>query len=302
MAEVLTNLGSALSVTPPEEAKLDTYIKNILAYKPILARIFKESVSECKNMSYNEIEACIEGDATISEVMLTPGESNPGKIDGNTQESAVPGEGKIAYDIRTVLRIRTANNNLRIKILLDLEAQKDDTPGYDISERAIFYGCRMISSQLGTEFTNSPTDKKKYGNIKKVYSIWICTETPQKRANTIVSYKFEPGIFPKEKPIPKSRYDLMEIIIINISKEHNDDGSPSELIRMLTDLFNEKISSKEKIELLKERYDLPTTEHFEKEVSSMTAYAASLINKGLDEGQKQGKRLGIKQGREESRN
>lgn len=133
----------------------------------------------------------------------------------------------------------------------DVEAQKNDTPGYDIIERAIFYCCRMISAQLSTEFTNETADKVKYGNLKKVYSIWICTETSQKKANTIERYNINRSVYPEKKEGSEPRYDLIEAIIVNISKDHNTDGSDSELINFLTDLFNEEMNSRKKIDLLK---------------------------------------------------
>ena len=41
----------------------------------------------------------------------------------------------------------------------------------------------MISAQYGTEFT-----KSEYGSIKKVFSIWICSNPPRDRRNTITQY------------------------------------------------------------------------------------------------------------------
>jgi len=283
MAEKLTSLGEAI-VETNEDVKLDKNIKNILSYKPILSRIFKETVIECEDMTYKEIEACIEGDALIDVVGLYPGTSNGVKIEGRTQEDSVYNEGMVTFDIRTVIRIPNQSLPVGVKLLVDIEAQKDDTPGYDISERAIFYCSRMISAQLNTEISNATADNIKYGNLKKVYSIWICTETAQKRANTIERYNIQRYVYPKEKLAVVPRYDLMEAVIVNISKEHNTEGTQSELIKMLTDLFNEKISSGEKIKLLEEEYDVPTTEEFSEEVANMTAYAAGLINKGKAEG------------------
>lgn len=71
------------------------------------------------------------------------------------------------------------------KTLIDVEAQKDENPGCDIIVRGVYYGCRMISSQLFTELSVDTNDSVKYWNVKKVYSIFICTETSQKRANCI---------------------------------------------------------------------------------------------------------------------
>lgn len=43
--EQLTGLGKAIVAADPDKIRLDMTVKNILAYKPLLARIFKEVVS-----------------------------------------------------------------------------------------------------------------------------------------------------------------------------------------------------------------------------------------------------------------
>ena len=58
----LTGLGKTLIATDPDKIRLDLAVKNILAFKPLLARIFKEVVSECRDIGLEEIEASIEGD------------------------------------------------------------------------------------------------------------------------------------------------------------------------------------------------------------------------------------------------
>lgn len=292
----LTHLGEAVCSADPKDLKLDRYIKNVLAFKPILARIFKEAIEECENMSYDEIESSIEGEIQIEVIGVNPGTSNT-KITGSTQEDFVDGEGKITYDIRTFVRIPKTEDSVGVKLLIDVEAQKSDSPGYDIIERGIYYGARMISSQLSQEFTNKSADNVKYGNLKKVYSIWICTETAQNRANRIEKYFIGRKVIPPEKDsgyIP--RYDLMQVVIINISKTHNIEDTKNELIRLLTDLFNETISGQKKVELLKDRYGLKTTAHFEKEVQNMTAYTARLINEGLEKGRTEGRQEGRREG------
>lgn len=277
----MTALGTAVSTT---DAKLDAHVKNILAFKPVLARIFKETIIECHDMSYEEIESCIEGDVQIDVIGLNPGTSNPSKISGNAQEDTQDGEGKITYDIRTFIRIPRSNCLVGVKILVDLEAQKQEKPGYDIAERAIYYCSRMLSSQLSVEFENSSADKVKYGNLKKVYSIWICTETSQKRANTVERYTIHRSVWPYDKCPDIPRYDLMEAIIVNISKKHDTENSSSNMINMLTRLFDESLASGEKLKILKADYGLPVTTEFEREVLDMTAYAARLLNEGLEQG------------------
>lgn len=45
---------------------------------------------------------------------------------------------------------------------------------YHILNRAIFYACRLVSSQKERDFVN-----KKYDDIKQVYTIWICMNMPE---------------------------------------------------------------------------------------------------------------------------
>ena len=71
--ESLTEFGKTVVGVDPIKAKLDQTVKKVLAFKPLLARIFKEVVEECHDLSFEEIEACIEGDVLISKVPVDTG-------------------------------------------------------------------------------------------------------------------------------------------------------------------------------------------------------------------------------------
>ena len=172
-------------------------------------------------------------------------------------------------------------------------------PGYDIPLRALFYCCRMVSAQQGVEFSTDADDPIKYGNIKKVYSIWICTDTAQKRANSIVKYEINRSMLVGSNT-DNPRYDIMNAIIINISGKQDSINSDNELILMLTDLFDERIDGVEKIEKLKE-YGLSLTKEVESEVADMCTYATAMENKGIEKGIKEGIKEGIKKGIKEGR-
>ena len=197
------------------------------------------------------------------------------------------------YDLRTYLRIPERENHLNAKLLINIEAQNNDKPGYDISLRALYYCCRMISAQQGVEFTTHTDDPIKYGNIKKVYSIWICTETSDKRANSIEKYDINRE-FLVGKNDDKPRYDIMTAIIINISKNHNVGETQSEIIKLLNDLFDETIDGVEKINRLKSEHDLKLTREVEMEVAEMCTYATAMENKGIEKGIKKEYEDGLK--------
>ena len=286
--EQLTGLGKAIVAADPDKIRLDMTVKNILAYKPLLARIFKEVVSECREMNYDEIEACIEGDVLVSKVYVDSGLTNAGeRIDGLNTESYLNEEGLDRYDIRTYLRLPGKGDSEYIKLIINLEAQNEDKPGYDLPLRALFYCCRMISAQQGVEFTTDSVDSVKYVNIKKVYSIWLCTEAEQTRANSIEIYDIDRK-FLHGSNADDPRYDILNAIIIYISEKHDTENTESKMIRMLTDLFDERINGAEKIKKLKSEYELNITREVEMEVTSLCTYADAIENKGIAKGIEKG--------------
>ena len=101
MMEKLTDLGKTVRAVDPLKAKLDRTVKRVLAFKPLLARIFREVVTECSGMSVEQIESCIEGEALISEVPVEGIE----RISGLTTETLDHGEEYITFDVLTYLKI-----------------------------------------------------------------------------------------------------------------------------------------------------------------------------------------------------
>ena len=323
--EQLTGLGKAVMTTDPDKLRLDLTVKNILAYKPILARIIKWTVTECHDMDYDEVEACIGEKVLISKVPVDSGITNmPERIDGLNTEAFLNYEGLNRYDIRTYLLIpkgRTAGKdgnrahssctgngeaaggtaeNMEsdanedtagavtenaagkeeedtagdevIKLLINVEAQNEDKPGYDISLRALFYCCRMISAQQDVEFTTDKDDPVQYGNIKKVYSIWVCTEAAQIRANSIEKYDIRRSFLYGYNP-DTPRYDILEAILINISKKRDTGDSDNELINLVTCLLDTRIAAAEKVKLLRDDYHLRVSRNINEEVAWMGSFA-----------------------------
>lgn len=266
---VLTTTGETIAGMKQSEVLFDRQIKRLLACKPILACILQETVEECMGMTLEEIELCIEGNPQVQQVAVHPqGE----KISGRMQEDSLDGEGTVYYDIRTDLLLPGHGNREYIKILVDVEAQKDDKPGYDLPLRALFYCCRMISSQLGSEFSNQADDPVKYGNIKKVYSIWICSNTAEIRANSVDRYSLDRKTIIGDN-IDMPRYDIMNAIVVNIGNRHDAGDEQSRMIRVLNDLLNPDMSAKDKIESL-DYLGIGVTYEIKSEVSSMGSIAA----------------------------
>ncbi|MEF2795255.1 MAG: hypothetical protein U0N62_07250, partial [Hydrogeniiclostridium sp.] len=170
-----------------EKAQLDAACKRLLSEREILAWIMKSCLEEYRDCGVKEIaERYIEGTPQVGEEPVHPDEAP--RIHGMSTEDSSIHEGTVVYDVRFTAMAPSTGEPIRL--IINLEAQNNYHPGYPIVMRALYYCCRLISSQYGREFTHGRYDK-----IKKVYSIWICSEAPENRKNSIFRYRIAEDVF-----------------------------------------------------------------------------------------------------------
>ncbi|WP_029066986.1 hypothetical protein [Lachnobacterium bovis] len=276
------------------EVRYDMFVKQILANKDILARILSATIAEYKGYSLEEIKLLIEDDIAIDCQPLEPHTSDVNsyspKIIGMNTESNIPGEGRIVYDIKFSAFI--PNKDEKIKLIVNLEAQQKFSTPYDLVTRGILYTCRMISEQLGREFEIGKNNS--YDDIKKVYSIWICMDTPQDVANSITEFKMTKnsiyGTFKRE-----ARYDLQSVIFICLGKAARQ--TENELIGMLDTLLASDIDVRTKEITLSEKYKLNLRETYEGTVDFMCNLSQGILERGRQEGRQEGLLEGRQKGK-----
>ena len=277
----MTHLSHSLQGTE-YATKYDEAAKKLIADKQVLARIVKGTINEFKDYTIDEIIAGIEKEPEIATKEMYPGKQYnrraPGSIHGMNTESAIPGEGKVTYDIYFYVITREKES---FKIIINIELQREYYVGYHFGARGVFYCSRMISEQLDKEFT---TDN--YDDMKKVYSIWICMNAPEKDANTITkcSMKQEEiyGEFSDEESC-----DFLSVIIIRLSGKDNRDRK-NKLLDMLTVLLSEEMDAETKKRELAENHDMIMTEVIEGGVGNMCNLGEGLIEKYTALGEAQG--------------
>ncbi len=161
-----------------QKARYDAAVKRILAAKCILARILVGTVPEFREYSYAEAEAAIIGLPEIATRRVRPDERiKTEAVQGLNTESKLPGEGEVTFDI---VFCAIAKDGSPQKLYINIEAQQSVQLHYDLICRSIFYPARLLSEQLDREFTTDSYDK-----IKKVYSIWICMDSPEKSKKSL---------------------------------------------------------------------------------------------------------------------
>ena len=262
--------------TAGEKAAYDNACKRLLANKIILAWIMKSCLEEYRDCGISEIASkYIEGEAQISEAAVHPDEEAESlQITGLNTEDSTINEGTVTYDIR--FRAIMPDTGERISLIINVEAQNDFYPGYSIVKRNLYYCCRLVSSQYGTEFTNSHYEK-----IKKVYSIFICMNPPNYRKNTINQYSIQEENLIGEFGENVEYYDLLTGIIICLG---DVDDERSGILKLLEVLLSSERSTKEKKKILQEDFGIKMTQELESEVSEMCNLSEGVEQKGIAKG------------------
>ena len=263
-------------LTADAKAQYDANVKMLLANKEILCWILKETVEEFEDMQIPEIKECIEPGIEIASMAVHP--NTPDKITGMSTEDKSEKEKNTYFDIRFVAY--APKKQERIKLIINIEAQRKYQMNYPIVTRGIYYGARMISAQRGTEF-----DKSNYQDIKKVYSIWLCMNCEE---NGIAKFSFSKQDIMGHMDVLKEDYDLISVIIVRLTSEY-DTSQMSAMIRILNILLSKAgiYSGQKKIKMLKDE-GVHISQEIEEEVIDMCNWSEGIADRARAEGMEKG--------------
>lgn len=264
-----------------DKTKYDSNAKNLLSEKDILANILQTVVHEFHNYKIEDIIPCIEN-VHIGNVSIAPGETDLKRIHGLSQENTFPNEGKIYFDI--LFRADCSNEKEYARVYINVEAQNKLYPLNRIPKRGVFYCARELSSQMEAEFV-----PPYYEHIKKVYSIWLCFNAPEKRANQIVSFHLQER---SEKPMfEKTDYDILEVVLIGLNEDCDYIGTSkpqNRLCHLLNTVFSTKLSVDKKSKIMQNDYKINMTDTKIKEMNNMCNLSDGIFEKGTEQGIEQG--------------
>ena len=279
-----TELKNAILLTAIK-AQYDEYAKKLLGHKIILAHILTKSVEEFRGMLPEEVIPLIEGEPFINRVPVPPGLTNKvvgvdkKEIIGMNTENSELNSGYIRFDIIFYVRMKDGIS----KIIINIEAQKEEPTEYDILNRAIFYISRMISSQKNRDFKG-----QNYNDIKKVYSIWICMNMSEDSMNYI--HLTNDVIMGNCKW--KGELGLLNIIMIGLAEELSEKG---ELHRFLGTLLSNKLKVDQKVKILENEYDIPMEKSLEEDVKIMCNLSEGIEERAMEAGIESGKKELLKE-------
>lgn len=173
-----------------------------------------------------------------------------------------------------------------IRLIINVEAQTKFKPGYPLTKRAIYYCSRMISVQHGPIFT-----KSEYGKIRKVYSIWICTQPSDGFENTLTRYSIKPEQLIGEAQEETENYDLMSVVMICLGKPGTENHKG--ILKFMEVLLSSTRSGSEKKKILEEEFGVAMGEELEREVLEVCNLSQGVRAEGREEGRQEGRIEGI---------
>ena len=292
-----------------KESQYDEKAKKLLGHKIILAHILVNTVDEFRGMNPKEVVKYIEGEPYISVVPIDPGVTNtndnhtntadkessmsikdiaiPEQIIGFNTENSEINEGLIRFDIIFYVRMKDGLTQM----IINIEAQKEEPGKYKIVNRAIFYICRMISSQKGRDFVNS-----EYNKLKRVYSIWICMNMDEDSLTHI--HLRNDAILGTHNW--NGDLDLLNIVMIGLTEKLPEKDEKYELHRLLSALLSPDLDAPEKLKIMENEYSIPIENDVRKEVEEMCNLSQGIKEKayvgGYADGEKSGYEAGEKSG------
>lgn len=281
--EIETSIAEGIRLTD-DKARYDAACKRLLSEKILLAWIMKTCLDEYRDCDVNEIaEKYIEGSPEIGVTAVHPDETNAPRIHGAGTEDKSLNEGMVVYDIRFYAIAPSSGE--RIRLIINIEAQWGQSPGYPLIMRAIYYCCRMISSQYNTEFKNG-----EYQKIKKVYSIWLCINPAKNAKNSVTKYKMTEERMIGDVHEDVRNYDLLTVVMVCLGEP--EDVEQKNILRLLNILFSDKCSVEEKKQLLEGDFDIQMTQTLERRLDEMCNLSQGVENRGIEKGMAKGMVLG----------
>ena len=280
----MNSLGASVLSTEEGKTKYDQTMLNVLSDKQVLAWILKRFVSEYEHLPLEEIETKYIEPETI--LVSKAGVSrDSSRIKGLSEKDSTQMEGTIYYDI-VFQAYYPGNEQEKIGLYINLEAQADYYPGYPLEMRGIYYGARRLTSQL--KQINRETN---YGCLQKVYSIWLCVgNVPAYESDTVTLYDISKNDIIGSAKRNKDFYDLINVVIIRL----NDEAAPEDnTMKMLQTLFSNQLSKQEKLHAL-EKLGMRINDSLEKGVGGSMNLSDYVELKGIKKGIEQGRRDGIR--------
>ena len=285
--------------------KYDMYCKKLLSNKQILAYVMKGCIPVYADIPLEDIPSYIE--------MSSINTADCEYIDDHQVEvtdEAIPGA-QIKYDIQFEATIpmkqkkadKSTPADKKVRMIINLESQAKDDPGYPLIKRALYYCSRLMARQKHPKDGFQHSD---YDRIKKVCSIWICIGHNNQKNDVINTYKIQETCETKIWHAAREDYDLLTAVMVYPKKEgvrkaqdipnavEQEDENKQRLLELLKILFIKNLVIEDKMDQLQKTYGILMEKEIDKEVMDMCNFSDFIEQRGKEEGKVEATLLHVK--------
>ena len=290
----------------------DMYCKRLLSNKQILAYVMKACIPEFADIPLEDIPSYIE----MSSIKNTAECEHIHDQQIEVTDESIPGS-QIKYDIQFEAMLpfkqkkagKGTSTEKRLRMIINLESQARDDPGYPLIKRALYYCGRLIAKQKHPKDGFQHSD---YGSIKKVCSIWICIGHNNQKNDVINTYQIQETCETNIWHAAKEDYDLITAVMVYPKKEtvrngkaipyalEHMDENKQRLLELLKILFIKNLAVEDKKEQLQKGYGILMERELDKEVMNMCNFSDFIEQRGIEQGLLKGKAEGKTEGKVEA--
>ena len=257
----------------------DPLIKRIFSNREVLAWLLVHFIDEYRGCTVREVmeKYLPKARLDIGRIPVHPGEAPPESVPTGNVEDRQLAERTTMFDVLLMLP-SPGRPGRSIGVVIDIEVQKKNDPGYPIESRMIYYLCRSVSKQRDVTFSGDG-----YGDIAKCYSLWFCPRLAKGESPSIDRFfiKGERVFGEGGVAADKEDYDLLEGCTVRFN---NDPKQPvNNVIRYLQLLLTDIAGPLERLDELHEKYGLSKT----REAEDMCNYSEFLKQEAKEEAKQQ---------------
>ena len=290
----------------------DMYCKRLLSNKQIIAYVMKACIPEFADIPLEDIPSYIE----MSSIKNTAECEHIHDQQIEVTDESIPGS-QIKYDIQFEAMLpfkqkkagKGTSTEKRLRMIINLESQARDDPGYPLIKRALYYCGRLMAKQKHPKDGFQHSD---YGSIKKVCSIWICIGHNNQKNDVINTYQIQETCETNIWHAAKEDYDLITAVMVYPKKEtvrngkaipyalEHMDENKQRLLELLKILFIKNLAVEDKKEQLQKGYGILMERELDKEVMNMCNFSDFIEQRGIEQGLLKGKAEGKTEGKVEA--
>ena len=275
------------------ESTEDKKFKEFIRRTDVLAAFLHAYVDEFKDCSRDTIIDCIQKENTDKYVQ---------------ERNVFPDSGKKnGIEVDTLFRVKLPESDSSVAVYVNIEGQNKYYLPYKIERRVEAYVSELIAAQKGIEYK-----KQEYDKIKKIYSIWLLFDHPNRRKNAIIRYDRTPNVIYGDLESNKLNFDLANITIVYVGAYNEE---LSEAMGLVTALFGSGLTDDERYATLADKYKIQLNDEDNRRLRDIVSWAESFYvgyeeckrisetegrAKGMAEGRAEGMAEGMAEGRIES--